>query len=47
MQIPEMTWYCGGKIATMSGISLKMGSKFDFERNTSTNTGNQEKLYNK
>ena len=26
---------------------LKMGLKFDFERNTSTNTGYQEKLYHK
>ena len=39
--------YRGGKMATMSEMSLKMGLKFDFERNTSTNTGYQEKLHHK
>ena len=39
--------YRGGKMATMSDMSLKMGLKFDFERNTSANTGYEEKLQRK
>jgi len=39
--------YRGGKMATMSEISFKMGIKFDFERNTITNTGYQEKPHRK
>ena len=39
--------YRGGKITTMSEMSLKLGLKFDFERNTSTNTGYEEKLHHK
>ena len=39
--------YRGGKMATMSEMSLKMGLNFDFERNTSTNTAYQEKLHHK
>ena len=34
--------YHGGKIATMSEMFLKMGLKFGYQRNTSTNTGYQE-----
>ena len=34
-------------MATMSEICLKMGFKLEFERNTSTNTGYQEKLHHK
>ena len=39
--------YCRGKMATMSEMSLEVGLKFGFERNTSTNTGYQEKLHHK
>ena len=39
--------YRGGKMATMSEMSLKMGLKFDFERNISKNIGYQEKLHHK
>ena len=37
--------YRVGKMATMSEMSY--GFKFDFERNTSNNTGYQEKLHHK
>ena len=39
--------YCEDKMAIMLDIFHKMGLMLDFWRNTSTNTGCQEKLHHK